>query len=372
MALTGKGFFIWKVKSCENGNASAIASTALAAGLTHVLIKIADGPNPFNIDSSRNTDLLPPVVEALHANGIQVLGWHYIYGYNPTGEAQIAAQRVSGLGLDGYVIDAEKEFKLPGRAAVARTFMAELRRRLPDTLVAFSSFRFPTFHPQVPWKEFLQHCDFNMPQVYWEQAHNPAAQLRRCVDEFANLPVVRPMIPTGCAYGVGSWAPKPMEMTEFLNTARELKLQAANLYSWDYSRANLKNCWETAAAFKWNEAGSPPPVVKDTPELLVDALNGQNLDGILALYHPQAVHISRGRTIQGANGIKEWYQNFQNQDLPQAAFLLKQTQANGISRHFTWEAKNTSHEIDNGQDTIGLLNGKILYHYTSFNIKNRN
>jgi hypothetical protein len=371
MALTGKGFFIWKVKSCENGNPSAIASTAHAAGLTHVLIKIADGPNPFNIDSSRNTDLLPPVVESLHANGIQVWGWHYVYGYNPAGEAQIAAQRVLGLNLDGYVIDAEKEYKLAGRAAVARTFMNELRRRLPDTLVALSSFRFPTYHPQIPWKEFLQQCDFNMPQVYWEQAHNPGVQLRRCIEEFSSLAPVRPIIPTGCAYGAGSWAPKPMEMTEFLNTARELKLSAANLYSWDYSRANLKSCWETAAAFKWDETPNPPPAPKDTPELIIEGLNQHNPDGILALYHPQAIHISRGLTIQGLNGIKEWYASFFNQEIPQAEFKLKNTQDSGITRHFTWEASNSTKEIENGKDTIGLLNGKILYHYTTYNIKNR-
>jgi len=368
MALTGKGFFIWKIKSCEHGNPSAIASTAQAAGLTHVLIKIADGPNPYNIDSSNNTDLLPPVVEALHAIGIQAWGWHYVYGYNPAGEAQIAGQRVSALGLDGYVIDAEKEYKLPGRAAVARTFMRELRRRLPDTPVALSSFRFPTYHPQVPWSEFLEQCDFNMPQVYWEQAHNPAAQLRRCVDEFARISPFRPVIPTGCAYGVGSWAPKPMEMTEFLHTARELELPAANLYSWDYARASLKSCWETAAAFKWNEPPNPPPVVKDTPELLIAALNNHNPDDVLSLYHPQAVHISKGRTIQGYANIKDWYISFLNQELPQAVFQLKNNAGSGITRHFAWSAKSNTHEIENGQDTIGLLDGKILYHYSSYAI----
>ena len=364
MTLTGKGFFIWKVKSCESGNPSAIASTAQSAGLTHVLIKIADGPHPYNIDSSKNTDFLPPVVEALHAVGIQVWGWHYVYGYNPSGEAQIAAQRVLGLKLDGYVIDAEKEYKLPGRAAVASTFMSELRRRLPDTPVALSSYRFPTYHPQLPWKEFLQKCDLNMPQVYWEQAHNPAAQLRRCVEEFERITPTRPVVPTGCAYGVGGWAPKPMEMTEFLNSARELRLSAANLYSWDYARLNLKSCWETAAAFKWDETATPPPTVKDTPDMLMDAMNQHNPDAILALYHPQAVHISRGRTVQGLEGIKDWYQVFLNHEIPAAIFTLKQSQGSSITRHFSWEARTPTLEIENARDTIGLLNGKILYHYT--------
>lgn len=375
MALTGKGFFIWKIKSCENGNPSAIASLAQSAGLTHVLIKIADGPNPFNIDTSRNVDLVLPVVQALHALNIQVWGWHYIYGYNPAGEAQIAGQRVQNLGLDGYVIDAEVEFKQPGRAAVARTFMNELRRRLPDTPVAFSSFRFPTYHPQIPWKEFLEKCDYNMPQVYWEQAHNPGAQLRRSVDEFARLSPSRPVIPTGSAYGAGSWAAKPMDMTEFLNTARDLNLSAANLYSWDYSRANLNSCWETVAAYQWGDKPNPDPQPlpppKDLPELLMDALNQHNPDEVVGLYHPQAVHISSGRTIQGSSGLKEWYQAFFSQQIPQAEFQLTSHVGNGITRHFHWTARSTSRLIENGQDTIGLLNGKIIYHYSSFTITDR-
>ena len=40
MALTGKGFMIWKIKDCEGGNADAIADVARRAGLSHVLIKV--------------------------------------------------------------------------------------------------------------------------------------------------------------------------------------------------------------------------------------------------------------------------------------------------------------------------------------------
>jgi hypothetical protein len=80
MALTGKGFFIWKIRDCEGGSASAIASAAADAGLSHVLIKIADGMNQYNVDSTTGNDYVPAVVQALHAAGIQAWGWHYVYG----------------------------------------------------------------------------------------------------------------------------------------------------------------------------------------------------------------------------------------------------------------------------------------------------
>ena len=62
MTLTGKGFFIWKIKNCESGNATSIASVAQAASLSHALIKIADGAFVYNYDSTNKVDLIPPVV----------------------------------------------------------------------------------------------------------------------------------------------------------------------------------------------------------------------------------------------------------------------------------------------------------------------
>jgi hypothetical protein len=186
MAIQGKGFMIWKVPNCEGGNAANIAAVAKAAGLAHVWIKIADGPYAYNIDKNTKADLVAPVVQELHARKIQVLGWHYVYGDNPIGEAQIAVKRINELSLDGYAIDAEVEYKQPGRDVAARSFMSELRKGIPPNTVpvGLCSFRYPKLHPQLPWKDFLDKCDYNMPQVYWQAAHNPGDQLRSSVNEF--------------------------------------------------------------------------------------------------------------------------------------------------------------------------------------------
>ncbi|MGD8753264.1 MAG: hypothetical protein PVG14_17650, partial [Anaerolineales bacterium] len=80
MTLQGKGFFIWKIKECENGNAEAIANLAQEADYSHILIKIADGVYSYNYDWDLDIDLVPPVAQALTDRGIQTWGWHYIYG----------------------------------------------------------------------------------------------------------------------------------------------------------------------------------------------------------------------------------------------------------------------------------------------------
>ena len=163
MALNGKGFWIWKIKSCEGGVATAIADVALAASLTHVPIKIADGPYQYNYDRVAKVDLIAPVREALKLKNILVWGWHYVYGYDPIGEANIAIQQIQRLGLDGYIIDAEAEYKESGKTAAAQTIHERPARRPADP--AHRSIQLPLPHlPQdpalvdLPGKMQLQHA----------------------------------------------------------------------------------------------------------------------------------------------------------------------------------------------------------------------
>lgn len=362
MTLEGTGFFIWKVPNCEGGNPAAIAAAAKAAGFSHVMLKIADGTYAYNLDRDTKADLLPPVIQALRSNGIQVWGWHYVYGNNPVGEADIAVRRLQQLELEGYVIDAEIEYKQPGKAAAARRFMDRLRASLPALPMALSSYRFPSFHRQLPWSVFLERVDYNMPQVYWEQNHNAEANLRRCVREFQAMQPFRPIFPTGPAYKTGGWRPTQADISEFLNTARELHLSGANFFSWDECKRDVPELWETIAAFKWSQ---PAPVV-DIADQLVAALNSRDLDKVVALYLPDAVHITFARAIQGAQAIRAWYHTLLNQILPAATFKITGVTGSGNSRHINWTASAANGAAASGSDSIGLLDGKIAYHYSNF------
>ena len=365
MSLYGKGFMIWQLARCENGNGVEVARVARAAGLSHVLIKIADGPYTYNVDRTTRVDLVPPVVQELKKNRIQAWGWHYVYGSNPVGEAQIAAQRVNELGLDGYVIDAEVEYKQPGREQAAKAFMAELRKRIPNTPVALCSYRFPVLHPQLPWKAFLDYCDYNMPQVYWQAAHNPADQLRRCVSEFKNLAPFRPIMPTGPVYSAGGWVPTESEMVEFLDAVREHNLPSVNFFAWDYGRKGLIALWNKIAAYP-HPIGPQPA---DIPEQYLSLLNANKPAAIANLYTDDAVHITASKTVQGKEAIQTWHKNFLTNSFPNATFEITSVSGTGSTRSFTWKGVSpTRGKIENGNDTIGLIDGKIAYHYKYFKI----
>lgn len=360
----GKGFFIWKIPNSEGGKASAITTQAQNAGYTHILIKIADGTASSNYDTARATDLIPPVRNALKAVGIQVWGWHYVYGYDPLGEARKAIQRLQDLNLDGYVIDAEVQYKEPGKATAAAKFMTEMRAAFPSLPMALSSFRYPSYHPQLPWKQFLEKCDFNMPQVYWEQAHNPVTQLTRSVNEFKALSPFRPIIPTGPAYKTGGWAPTETDINDFLKTASSLGLSAANFFSWEECRRDLPAIWNTIARFNWATAG------RDISERYIAALNSHDANQVVNLYQPSAVQITASRTIQGTDQIRNWYMSLINDLLPNASFVLTSMGGIGNSRNFTWQATSTKGTVTNGRDTLGLLQDKINYHYSYFTVTN--
>lgn len=262
--IAGKGVYIWNIPNCEGGTPQAIASRGKSAGLGHVIVKVCDGPAFFNGQRGLTTDLVPSVVDALKQAGLDVWGYQYVYGKDPVREAEIAITRSNLLGLDGFVIDAESEYKTAG-ATAARAYMSRLRTglKIPITL---ASYRYPKSHPDFPWAAFLEQCDFNMPQVYWEGAHNPAQQLQWSYDQFANaayVGVVKPMLAaTGAAYANPGlkppWVSTAADITEFLTKAKAMGLQGASLWSWEHlSQLGL---WEAVGSFDW-----PTPEPEPTP-----------------------------------------------------------------------------------------------------------
>jgi hypothetical protein len=365
MTLTGKGYYIWKIRDAEGGNPHAILARAQAAGLSHVLIKVADGERIYNYVTDTRTDLVKPVAKLLQDNGIQVWGWQYIYGDAPVSEARRAIQRTQELNLDGFVINAEAEFKANGMDVAARGYARELRNGLPNTPLALSSFRFPSYHPQFPFDEFLEFCDLNMPQVYWLLAHNPDAQLRRTVAEFQSRRFVRPIVPTGSAYAYEDWKPTAADIKQFLDSARSLRLNAANFWSWDYARRSLPAIWDAVAAYNWPTA----PLQKDVTELYMDAMNAHDPVKIATMYMPTGAHFYKKQALQGPADILKWYHTFFTQTFPKGTFALTGVSGAGSARHFTWVGTTLDgRQIMNGKDTIGVQDGKIAYHYKFFSV----
>jgi len=263
--LQGKGYFIWWVNECETGDPQQIAAQAQAAGLTHVLIKVAHGPSPYRYNVLLTDDRVAPLVAALRAiPDFQVWGWQYTFGLLPEEEARVAVDLVQQYNLDGFVINAEKEYKRDAIRPNAARYAAALRQHLHsaqlDNLpVALSSYRYPLWHSDFPWQPFLDVCSMVMPQVYWvsRSAPDPVGNLQTCLSQYQSIGWTGPIVPTGAAYDElqynsdGTkwlWSTGADEIRRFLPAVKAAGLQAVNFWSWQHAGAQR---WQAVADFVW-------------------------------------------------------------------------------------------------------------------------
>ncbi len=360
MTLTGKGYYIWKVKFCENGDPDRIASLAREAHLSHVIIKVADGAFPYNIDLDSGLDYARPAVKKLQAQNIPVWGWQYIYGNYPDQEAEIAVARTRELGLNGFVVNAEKEYKSHNKGPAASRYMNILRSNLGSLPIALSSYRYPSYHASLPWVNFLDRCDYNMPQVYWMQSHNNAGlQLRRSVNEFKNMRPFRPIIPTGPTFKEHGWIPYQHEVVEFMEVAKKLKLSAVNFWYWEGCRRDMPQFWNLVRDFQYDE----PTRAASLPEKYINALNSKDPGKVLNFYAENAIHIQPERAIQGKKAIRQRIASLINKISKSDFTLLSQTNTGNI-HSFQWKSANSDGTPLEGRDTMGVIDDKISYHYS--------
>lgn len=110
---------------------------------------------------------------------------------------------------------------------------------------------------------------------------------------------------------------------------------------------------------------------KDIVDRYFDALNSGDPAQVLKLYQPNAGHVTAKRTVVGLENISKWYMDFLKNVLPGAHFKMTNFSGTGNSRHFQWTAAGPTATIADGEDTLGLRNDLIQYHYTSFTITPR-
>ena len=360
MTLHGKGMFIWKIRRCEGGDPEAIARVAAEAGLTHVVVKVADGIYKYNV--LRGRDLVPPLITAMKRRGIQVWGWHYVYGNDPVGEANRALQRARELDLEGYILDAEDHYK--GKFRQARVFMRRIQGNMPIPL-GLSSYRFPEYHPDFPWQEFMPPMDYVMPQVYWLLAHNPGDQLRRSLRQLRRYNSRAIYVPTGSMYRITNWRPSASEIREFMQTAIDEGLPAVNFWEWYWARTQLPDLWQVMAEFPWPppDTVTPPPGM-DPVDRLVWYWNRHDAAQVAEQYHPGAVLVTASQVYVGRDNIQNRYAAWFQNETKDASFSVISKSGHDGRYRFRWIARLPNGRLMRGEDTLNMRGSLIGYHYT--------
>lgn len=268
MDKLGKGLFIWKVKNLYKGDHTQIdpqniLDRANKMGLQWLNIKIANERYKYNLRPPDWTDdILPPLVKTLKDGGLKVWGWHYVYGDTPEKEANVAIERVEELGLDGYAIDAEGHYK--GKPTSAKIFMSIISKHI-SVPIALTSYRYPSYHPELPWEEFLKGgVDVHMPQVYWRQPSEgtPVEQWERSRNELRAIADL-PFVPAGPTFAEGGWEPRKQEVIDFNDKVVEEDRHGILFWSWDSIVEGTSRPWKEVVTNLegWEEPEPPLPPI---------------------------------------------------------------------------------------------------------------
>lgn len=219
-----RGMWIWIMGDSDHGNVTKLIQDAKQYGIGTLLIKSGDGSTYWNQFS-------PKLVSTLHAAGLKVCAWQYVYGINPVAEAQIGARAVKN-GADCLVIDAETQYQ--GKYVQAQTYVNTLRALIGNKFpLALAGFPYVSYHLSFPYSVFLgpNGAQYNVPQMYWQDIGVSPATVYSVTYEYNEI-YQRPIFPLGQLYD----DPASSAIAEF--RALATKYGATGLSWWDWQSSN--------------------------------------------------------------------------------------------------------------------------------------
>ncbi|HEX3832362.1 MAG TPA: peptidoglycan-binding domain-containing protein [Solirubrobacteraceae bacterium] len=232
--LSGRAMWIWELSRAGHGDLATIVRTARLYGIGTLLVKSGDGTDMWSQFSSS-------LVHALHADGLKVCAWQYVYGNHPAGEANVGAAAVRD-GADCLIIDAESEYE--GKYISAQTYIQRLRAQVGANYpLALAGFPYVDYHPGFPYSVFLGPggAQYNAPQMYWKDIGTTTDAVFAHTYAY-NLIYGRPIFPLGQVYN----RPPARQIFRFRELSRAYG--AAGVSWWD---------WQEATSAAWMALSRP-------------------------------------------------------------------------------------------------------------------
>jgi hypothetical protein len=232
--LTGRAMWIWELPDANDGNVASIIASAHQYGVRTLLIKSSDGTSFWS-------QFTPQLVAALHAGGLRVCAWQYVYGNHPVTEAYMGADAVKD-GADCLLIDAETQYQ--GKYIQAQTYMQRLRKLVGASFpLALAGFPYVDYHPGFPYSVFLGPggAQYNVPQMYWKEIGATVDAVFAHTYSFNRI-YGRAIFPLGQVYS----SPPARQIVRFRQLSRAYG--ASGVSWWD---------WQEATPSEWTAVSRP-------------------------------------------------------------------------------------------------------------------
>jgi hypothetical protein len=301
--------WIWELAHSDGGNLSSLIADARRYGISTLFIKSGDGSSTW---SQFNASL----VSTLHAHGLRVCAWQYVYGNHPAAEANVGAAAVKA-GANCLVIDAESEYQ--GKYVAAQSYMTRLRALIGRNYpVSLAGFPYVDFHPGFPYSVFLGPggAQYNTPQMYWADIGTTVDGVYSHTYEFNRI-YGRTIVPLGQTFN----RPRLNEIKRF----RQLSLSygAAGLSWWD---------WQSSTTGAWQALSQPAGRLTDfTPDPALATLGIRAKGDLVVWAQEHLVTAGEPITIDGGFGpqTQQAVENFQS---------THGLEVDGLIGQLTWQA----------------------------------
>lgn len=221
-----RGMWIWELPATDGGNLATVIAQAKQYGIGTVFVKSGDG-------NAMWSQFNPTLVSELHAAGLHVCAWQYVYGNQPVAEAKVGIQAVRD-GAECLVIDAESQYQR--KYVQAQKYMGTLRAALGSNYpIALAGFPYVDYHPTFPYSVFLgkNGAQYNLPQMYWQDIGTTVDGVYAHTFEFNEL-YQRPIYPLGQLYD----SPPATAVKRFRSVG--LAYRAGGVSWWDWQSASHK------------------------------------------------------------------------------------------------------------------------------------
>ncbi|HEX8978036.1 MAG TPA: peptidoglycan-binding domain-containing protein [Solirubrobacteraceae bacterium] len=241
--LARRAMWIWELGYTSGGNLPEIVTAAHQYGVGTVIVKSSDGSSFWSSQFS------PTLVSELHAGGLRVCAWQYVYGNHPVTEAYNGAQAVRD-GADCLIIDAESEYQ--GKYVAAQTYIRRLRSLIGYRyLLALAGFPYIDYHPAFPYSVFLGPggAQMNVPQMYWRDIGTTTDAVFAHTYAYNRI-YERPIFPLGQLYG----SPPAHQIIRFRQLSRAYG--APGLSWWDWQESTTRD-WQAVSRPAGPLAGYP-------------------------------------------------------------------------------------------------------------------
>jgi len=253
----GKGMWLYQLSMSSGGDAKAVVRQAKAVGLTHLYLRLGSSKKGFYAQAE--LDQLLPVA---HAAGLKVVGWDFVYLFDPVADAVRSKAEIDYVTPTGHRIDAFSADIETASEGVnltlegAEAYGAKLRELAGPDYPLVATVPRPSPKRPFPFAEATRHFDAITPMVYWMN-RDPASDVAQAIADLA--PLGKPILPIGQAYDGGPEGGPPGDppkdaLVRFMDTALRKGALGVSFWVWhhttdeQWSAIDEARTWELPAS----------------------------------------------------------------------------------------------------------------------------